>query len=197
MKSSCMPTCSNRLNIVYRIKWLCASDYFSSLYLLDRLPNDEVTRHWSRAKVLNTLALGRFERNFNKAIFKLIILIDGWIISHKTARRWKSLHLIDHYGDVIMDAIASLITSLTIVYSTVYSDADQKKNIKAPRHWPLCGNSPGSGEFPPQMACNVENISIWWRPYDKSTLVQVMAWCCQATSRYLSQSWSTWSNCLN
>ena len=32
----------------------------------------------------------------------------------------------DHYSDVIMDAIASQITSLTIVYSTVYSDADQK-----------------------------------------------------------------------
>ena len=32
-----------------------------------------------------------------------------------------------HYGDVIMSAIASQITSLTIVYSTVYSDADQRK----------------------------------------------------------------------
>ena len=30
-----------------------------------------------------------------------------------------------HYGDAIMDAIASQITSLTIVYSTVYSDADE------------------------------------------------------------------------
>ena len=33
-----------------------------------------------------------------------------------------------HYGDVIMSAIASQITSLTIVYSTVYSDADQRKH---------------------------------------------------------------------
>ena len=33
-----------------------------------------------------------------------------------------------HYDDVIMDAIASLITSLTIVYSTVSSDADQRKH---------------------------------------------------------------------
>ena len=32
-----------------------------------------------------------------------------------------------HYNDVIMGAIASLITSLTIVYSTVYSGADQRK----------------------------------------------------------------------
>ena len=32
-----------------------------------------------------------------------------------------------HYNDVIMGAIASQITSLTIVFSTVYSDADQRK----------------------------------------------------------------------
>ena len=33
-----------------------------------------------------------------------------------------------HYGDVIMGAIPSQITSLTIVYSTVYSGADQRKH---------------------------------------------------------------------
>ena len=33
-----------------------------------------------------------------------------------------------HYDDVIMSEIASQITSLTIVYSTVYSDADQRKH---------------------------------------------------------------------
>ena len=33
-----------------------------------------------------------------------------------------------HYDDVIMNAIASQITSLVIVYSTVYSDADQSKH---------------------------------------------------------------------
>ena len=36
-----------------------------------------------------------------------------------------------------MGTITSEITSLTIVYSTVYSGAD-KENIKSPRHWPLC-----------------------------------------------------------
>ena len=33
-----------------------------------------------------------------------------------------------HYDDVIMTTIASQITSLTVVYSTVYSDADQSKH---------------------------------------------------------------------
>ena len=33
-----------------------------------------------------------------------------------------------HYGDVIMGAIASQITNLTIIYSTANSDADQRKH---------------------------------------------------------------------
>ena len=37
-----------------------------------------------------------------------------------------------HYNDVIMGAMASQITSLTIVYSTVYSDADQRKHQSFP-----------------------------------------------------------------
>ena len=37
-----------------------------------------------------------------------------------------------------MGALASQSTNLTIVYLTVYSGTD-KKNIKAPRHWPLWG----------------------------------------------------------
>ena len=56
-----------------------------------------------------------------------------------------------HYGDVKMGAIASQITSLTIVYSTVYSDADQRKHqssaslafvweiqrVNSPHKWPV------------------------------------------------------------
>ena len=36
--------------------------------------------------------------------------------------------LMFHYNDVIMGAIASQITSLAIVYSTVYSGWDQSKH---------------------------------------------------------------------
>ena len=36
-----------------------------------------------------------------------------------------------HYDDVIMTAIASQITSLTIVYPVVYSDADQRKHLSS------------------------------------------------------------------
>ena len=55
---------------------------------------------------------------------------------------WHSTRGTYHYDDVIMGAMASQITSLTIVYSTVYSGADQRKH-QAPRRWPLCGEFTG------------------------------------------------------
>ena len=79
-----------------------------------------------------------------------------------------------HYDDVTMRLMASQSTSLTIVYSTVYSGADKKKTSKL-RVTGLCaGNSPGTGEFPAQMASNAENVSIWWRHHDCAELV---TWC--------------------
>ena len=67
----------------------------------------------------NSLAPGRFKRNFTKVTFKLILAIDTWVIRHDIALWWMSLDLTD----------------------------------------------------------------------DKSTLVQVMAWCHQAPSHCLSQCW--------
>ena len=43
-------------------------------------------------------------------------------------RRLCALWVSWHYSDVITGTIASQITSLTTVYSTVYSDADQRKH---------------------------------------------------------------------
>ena len=68
-----------------------------------------------------------------------------------------------HYNDAIMGTIASQITSLTIVYWTVYLDADQKKPSKLCVAGLCTGKSPETGEFPAQMASNAENVSIWWR----------------------------------
>ena len=79
------------------------------------------------------------------------------------------------YNDVIMSAMASQITGLAIVYSTVYSGADQKK--KKLRVTGLCeGISPVTGEFPSQRASNMKNVSIWWRhhvPNDSWSLVKI------------------------
>ena len=83
---------------------------------------------------------------------------------------WDTVHCGDHYNDVIMGAMASQIISLTIVYSTIYSGADQITSKL--RVTGLCvGNSPGTGEFPAQMASNAENVSMWWRHHVLTTYV--------------------------
>ena len=62
------------------------------------------------------------------------------LTSHSESNCMGSLS--EYYDDVIMAAMASQINSLTIVYSTVYSGADQSKH-QVPRHWPLCGEFTG------------------------------------------------------
>ena len=59
--------------------------------------------------------------------------------------------VVTHYNNVIMGAMASQITSLMIVYSTVYSGADQRKHqssvplafVRGIHRWPV--NSPHKG----------------------------------------------------
>ena len=82
---------------------------------------------------------------------------------------------VKHYGGVIVGAMASQITNLTIFYSIVDSGADQR-NTKAPRHWPLCGEFPGDRWIPRTKASNAENVSIWfpWFQKDLSTNTEYM-----------------------
>ena len=74
--------------------------------------------------------------------------LPWWFVSIPHCMKW-----IGHYDDVTMGAIASQITSLTIVYSTVYSGADQSKHqssaslafvwgihrgpVNSPHKWPV------------------------------------------------------------
>ena len=57
------------------------------------------------------------------------------------------LHQGTHYNYVIMSAMASQVTSLTVVYSTVYSRRRSKKTSKLCVTGPCTGNSPVTGEW--------------------------------------------------
>ena len=70
-----------------------------------------------------------------------------------------------HCSDVIMGEMAPQITSLPIVYLSVYSGADQRKTSKLRVTGLSAGNSPGTGKFPAQRASNAGFFSIWWRHY--------------------------------
>ena len=69
----------------------------------------------------------------------------------------------NHYNDVIMDVMAFFKSPASRLFIQSFVHAQIKENIKAPRHWPLWGELPVTGEFPAQRASNAENVSIWWR----------------------------------
>ena len=67
--------------------------------------------------------------------------------------------VMQYYGDIVMGTMASLITSLTIVYSIVQAQTKETSKLRATG---LCvGNSPGTGQFPAQMATKAAYFSIW------------------------------------
>ena len=76
---------------------------------------------------------------------------------------FKTIFKTIHYCDVLMGAIASQITSLTSAYSTVYSDADQRKHQSSAALAFVQGIHRGSVNSPHKKASNAENVFIWWR----------------------------------
>ena len=80
---------------------------------------------------------------------------------------------VERYGDVIMSANASQITSLTVVYSIVYSGADQGKHqssaslafVRGIHRWPV--NSPHKGPVTQKMLPFDDVIMSMW-PLDES-----------------------------
>ena len=94
-------------------------------------------------------------------------------IAHMRARNGESFH----YSDVIRGAMASQITSLTIVYSTVYSGAGQRKHqssasltfVRGIHRWPV--NSPHKGP-------------VTWKmfPFDDVIMCELTVWSLTFTS---------------
>ena len=64
--------------------------------------------------------------------------------------------------------MGSQITNLTIVFSTVYSGADQRK------HQSSASLDFVRGIHPSQRANNAENVSIWWRHHHIDLSVSVI-----------------------
>ena len=69
-----------------------------------------------------------------------------------------------YFSYVTMGAMASQISSFAIVYSTVYSGADQGKH-QSSASLAFAGNSPA------QMASYAENAFIWWRHHESKVRI--------------------------
>ena len=65
-----------------------------------------------------------------------------------------------------MGAMASQITTLIIVYSTVYSGAGQRKD-QSPASLAFVRGIHRGPVNSTQMASNAENVSIWWRQHEE------------------------------
>ena len=81
----------------------------------------------------------------------------AWFIGHPS-----------HHNDVIMGTMASQITSLTIIHSTVYSGTDQRKHqssawlalVRRTYRWPV--NSPHKGPVTRKMF-PFDNVIMSWK----------------------------------
>ena len=91
------------------------------------------------------------------------------------------------------------------LFTQLFIQMQIKENIKAPRHWPLCGDFTGTGEFPAQRASYAENVSIWWRyhanvdwaHYAVTITLWFSASCTLFTLCWLSLSFGVFNNPLS
>ena len=127
----------------------------------------------------NTYKCPVFEFKFNMCIpnFKLNLSMSFFRCRKETVHHflamsskvgWSNEHLTTaHYSDVIMSAMASQITGLAIVYSTVYSGENQRKDqISASLAFVRGIHRRQATEVPAQRASSAENVSIWWRHHE-------------------------------
>ena len=71
-----------------------------------------------------------------------------------------------HYNDFIMSAVTSQITGVSIVLSSIFSGADQRKHQSSASLAFVRGNPLVTDGFPLRSVDNAENVSIWWRHHD-------------------------------
>ena len=83
-----------------------------------------------------------------------------------------------------MSAMASVTTISMIVYSNIYSGADQR-NFKAPRHWPLWGEFTGNRWIPPQKGPVTRKMS----PFGDVIMLSLFLGIQLTTSRYRVVAW--------
>ena len=109
-----------------------------------------------------------------------------------------------HYSDVIMRTMTSQITSLTIVYSTVYSGANQRKHqssaslafVRGIHLWPM--NSPYKGPVTRKMFIFDDVIMrLWCCPCPIRWRWQIMQIEDQFTGSELRFGWGLKSQTLN
>ena len=123
---------------------------------------------------INSLAPGRFQRNFRKVIFQVILVIDGWSISCKVLLKWMPMDLTD--GKSTLVQVMALCRQATSHYL---------------RCWPRPLSPYGVMIRPPWvnvfLVTSLGPSDSIWQHRTGSILAQVMACCLMVLSHCLNQ----------
>ena len=139
------------------------------LYLRNTFCHPQLRCHWLKglqehyAAVLILPRLVNYDRVYVQPV--TLHVPSPKIIAKQYSNR--SRPPVYHYSGVIMSVMASQITGVLIVYSTVYSGTDGRKHqsstslvfVRGIHRWWV--NSP-------QMTSNAETVSIWWHHHDRA-----------------------------
>ena len=153
--------------------------------------------------LFNSLARGRFQFNFRKVIFQANLLNGGWSISYEIALRWMPQDLTDDKS-ALVKVMAWCRQATSHYLSQCWPRSMLPNGVTRPQ-WVNNLRSEQNGRH---LAATFSNAFSWlkiilfWLKFQwslllsiqstiwLSALVQVMAWCCQATSHYMNQYWS-------
>ena len=109
----------------------------------------------------------------NECLFKVWIAVRYNDSQHFGFLYGPRRNWLGHYIDVIMTTMASQITRPTIVYSTVYSDADQRKHQSSASVAFVWGIH--RDRWIPRAKGQLRgNVSIWWRHHERIWNVMVI-----------------------
>ena len=113
----------------------------------------QLPKHAQNCDLIRLFLFIQEQHIFTRLDYELRSIFVKWITANRLSLQWH-----------VMNAIASQITSLRSVYSSVCSGSDQRKHQSSTALPSVSeGNSPVIGEFPAQKVSNAENVSIWWR----------------------------------
>ena len=164
--------CSKRL-VVIKLHWKrhpYKSIYTNWKIFSSVMISKDMLIPWKPAKIMATItwsilitiaAVGyNMNQNLYTWVLDILFLILLCVLS---CVNWSC-----HYSDIIRSVMASEITSLSIVYSTVCCLCRHISKETSLLHFiGLCeGNSPVTSEFPPQRVSNTENVCIWRQLHD-------------------------------
>ena len=152
MTTCCAPACSQALPVKPQGVWARGSEAWAGSRDLRNL---EFVRWGSSGP--SSLML----RHVDCDHFGANILVPRHTDMSATQLKSKSVSS-SHYGDVTMGASVSNHQSHGCLLNRLFKRRSTKTSkLRVTGLW--VGNSPGTGEFPAQMASNAENVSIWWR----------------------------------